>query len=194
MKMEKENKFGDGGGGIVYTVRKSKRAKKARLAVYYDGRVVVTLPWRLREKFADKLITQKANWVLEKLANFQQLKSKGIAIPKHSKRDYLKHKQDALEFIGQRIDHLNQDCQFAFNRVNIKNQKTRWGSCSAKKNLNFNYKLLFLPQEIADYIIVHELCHLQELNHSSQFWNLVAESIPDYKTIKKQFKNKIFLI
>jgi predicted metal-dependent hydrolase len=69
-------------------------------------------------------------------------------------------------------------------------QKSRWGSCSRKKNLNFNYKLIQLPLELADYIVVHELCHLQEFNHGQGFWNLVGETIPDYKARRDELRKK----
>ncbi len=70
------------------------------------------------------------------------------------------------------------------------NQRTKWGSCSKKGNLNFNYKIALMPEKIADYIVVHELCHLKEFNHSRKFWNLVVKIIPDYLEIKKELKNK----
>jgi len=75
-----------------------------------------------------------------------------------------------------------------FKRVAIRNQKSRWGSCSSQKNLNFNYRLCLLPSDIAEYIIVHELCHLQEMNHSVKFWRLVEKTIPDYKFRQKRLK------
>ena len=78
--------------------------------------------------------------------------------------------------------------QIRFNKINIKNQKTRWGSCSKKGNLNFNYKIALLPQHLADYIIVHELCHLGEFNHSRSFWNLVAKVFPEYLGIRNELR------
>lgn len=99
---------------------------------------------------------------------------------RNNRRNYLKYKNNALIFANQRIHHFNKIYNLRFKKINIKNQKTRWGSCSRKGNLNFNYKIILLPQNMADYIIVHELCHLKELNHSQNFWNLVKHTIPDY--------------
>jgi len=113
---------------------------------------------------------------------------------KNNKSNYLKYKEEALKFISERIDYYNNMYQFNFNRISIRNQRTRWGSCSSKKNLNFNYRLLFLPKRISDYIIVHELCHLKELNHSRKFWNLVAEVMPDYLEIRRDLRDKRFEI
>jgi predicted metal-dependent hydrolase len=94
---------------------------------------------------------------------------------------YKAHQAAARAMIHARLHHWNQYYGFEWNRVAIRNQKTCWGSCSALKNLNFSYRLLFLPPHIADYIVVHELCHLEQLNHSKDFWALVAQTIPDYK-------------
>ena len=102
--------------------------------------------------------------------------------------DYLKYRSDALEFVCQRIDYYNQLYDFKFNRISIRNQRTRWGSCSKKGNLNFNYRLLILPQYLADYIIIHELCHLKEMNHSQGFWNLVARVFPNHLEIRKKLR------
>ena len=102
--------------------------------------------------------------------------------------EYAKYKSAALHLAENRISHFNKFYQFTINKVTIKNQSSRWGSCSKKGNLNFNYKIAKLPQELADYVIVHELCHLKEFNHSPAFWNLVAQTIPNHKAIRKQFK------
>jgi predicted metal-dependent hydrolase len=172
---------------INYTLKTSKRAKRMRLAVYCDGSFVVTRPMSLSDNIVEKFIIEKSNWVLSKLEYFKQF---GVNIFKNDYQKYLTHKKEALEFIETRIRYFNSIYGLNFNKINIKNQKTRWGSCSKKGNLNFNYKMLFLPKHITDYIIVHELCHLKEFNHSYKFWNLVAKAIPNYLDIKKELKNK----
>ena len=174
---------------INYTLKISQRARRIRLAVHYDGGVVVTVPVGVRKRVVDKFVTEKANWIIKKLDYFQQFEGKIIL--KTSKADYLKRKEQARGFIENKVNYFNQFYNFEYNRICVKNQKTRWGSCSKKKNINFNYKVMFLPENMANYIVVHELCHLQELNHSYKFWDLVAETLPDYKNIKKEFKHKI---
>lgn len=94
--------------------------------------------------------------------------------------NYLEHKEEARMLITSRLEFFNQDDFFQYNRVAIRDQKRCWGSCSSKGNLNFSYKLLFLPACLRDYIVVHELCHLKVLNHSASFWNQVGEFMPDY--------------
>ncbi len=105
------------------------------------------------------------------------VRKRASTVTKH----YIVHKEKARELTLARLDHFNQHYKLAWNRVAIRNQRRCWGSCSASKNLNFNYKILFLPPHLADYIIVHELCHLTHLHHGREFWNLVAEQIPEYK-------------
>ena len=94
---------------------------------------------------------------------------------------YLTHKEQARTLIHERLEYYNQFYKLTYNRVAIRDQRRCWGSCSSKGNLNFSYKLLFLPPCLRDYVILHELCHLRELNHSSQFWETMAEVMPDYK-------------
>lgn len=101
---------------------------------------------------------------------------------------YQAHKEAARTLIHERLAYYNAHYQLSFNRVAVRNTRRCWGSCTSLGNLNFNYKLLFLPERHADYIIVHELCHLKELNHSSRFWDLVAETLPDYKARRAELR------
>ena len=105
-----------------------------------------------------------------------------------SQATYETHKEAARVLVHERLAALNETYGFAYGRVSIKNQKTMWGSCSRRGNLNFNYRLLFLPPRLADYVIVHELCHLQELNHSRRFWELVSRAIPDYQSCRRELR------
>lgn len=99
---------------------------------------------------------------------------------KASATHYSLHRERAREFVHERLVYWNTQYGCTYNRVAIRNQVTRWGSCSSKQNLNFNYRILFLPRHLADYIIVHELCHLIELNHSPAFWAHVEKALPNY--------------
>lgn len=98
------------------------------------------------------------------------------------------HKETARTLVHDRLAHWNQLYAYSYNRVAIRNQRTRWGSCSSRKNLNFNYRIALLPADLVDYVVVHELCHLKEFNHSKSFWSLVATAMPDYIARKKKLK------
>ena len=105
--------------------------------------------------------------------------------PKH----YRTYKEQARRVILQKVEQYIAFYGFQLGRISIRNQRTRWASCSEKGNLNFSYKILFLPDQLSDYIVVHELCHLRELNHSTRFWELVAKTFPDYKERRKALRN-----
>ena len=101
---------------------------------------------------------------------------------------YLEHKEAARCLVTNLVKHWNQFYGFEYNRIAIRNQRRCWGSCSSLKNLNFNYRILFLPPHLQDYIVVHELCHLEELNHGKEFWNLIQRQIPHYEDYIKELK------
>lgn len=103
---------------------------------------------------------------------------------------YLKYKEQARELAHRKADEYSKIYNVTYNRIAIRNQKTRWGSCSKSGNLNFSYKIALLPEELSDYIIVHEVCHLEEFNHSKNFWNLVAQTIPNHEELRKKL-NKV---
>lgn len=163
---------------IEYTLKISKRARKMRLAVYCDGNFVVTAPRNVNQSLIEQFIIKKAQWVIGKLEYFKNFEGK--IIPQSNESNFPQYKNQAMAVAQNRIGYFNELYCFKFNKINIRNQKTRWGSCSKKGNLNFNYKIALLPPRLADYIIVHELCHLGEFNHSYKFWNLVAKTMPDY--------------
>ena len=169
---------------VEYTLKVSKRARMMRLSIYCDGDFVVTAPQSVREDTIERFIIGKSQWVIDKINYFKQFPVKTFI--NNSKKDFLKHKKTALELAEKRIEYFNGFYKFRFNKINIRNQRTRWGSCSKKGNLNFNYKIMLLPQQLADYIIVHELCHLGEFNHSRKFWNLVAKAIPNYQEMRNK--------
>jgi len=134
---------------------------------------------------AHYFIREKTPWILKTQEKMRERFANKIAL-QQSRKEYKELKQAALTFIKNRITHYNQHYKFSFNKISIRMQASRWGSCSAKKNLNFNYSLIKIPLHLADYIVVHELCHLKEMNHGQRFWALVAETIPQYKAWRKE--------
>jgi len=174
---------------ITVDIRKSRKAKRMRIAVYCDGSVVAVHPENIGFSKILSIIENKFDWIKEKIEFFNS--KQDIAVFKGTKREYLKHKDEALELAKNRILYFNQFYNFHYKSVCIKNQKTRWGSCSVKKNLNFNYKIIFLPKELQDYLIVHELCHLKEFNHSKKFWDLVRLKISNLDSVSKMLRKHL---
>ncbi len=107
---------------------------------------------------------------------------------KVARGNYMKDKENARQIIMLDLVRMNRQYGFIYNTVAIRDQNTRWGSCSKRKNLNFNYRLLYVSPAEREYVIVHEICHLEEMNHSKNFWDLVARACPDYKKIRTQLK------
>ncbi len=175
-------------GKIAYILRRSRRARRMRLTINCDGNVTIVLPNSLffGESSAERVIQEKAKWILGKLNYFKKHGNQYFS--QGSKRELQKYKEVARKLASEKIEYFNRFYDFDFKRISIRNQKTRWGSCSRKGNLNFNYKIALLPERIANYIIVHELCHLGEFNHSQKFWSLVAKTIPDYKDIIREMR------
>ncbi len=97
-------------------------------------------------------------------------------------------KQKAENYIPARVKYLSKKIGIKPKRVNVKEQKTRWGSCSSLGNIALNYKLMRFNKKVIDYVIIHELCHLREMNHSKKFWDLVFSFMPDYQIYKKKLK------
>ncbi len=168
-----------------------------RIIVHQDGRVVVTAPIRAPLYLVKKFVESREEWIEERVENFLKKKievekeNEKLGIPKkmtkaEQMKDYKKYKESAREFVESRIIDLNKFYNFEYGKIAIRNQSTRWGSCSRKKNLNFNYKIVKLPSHMADYIIVHELCHLAHFNHSKNFWDLVERIVPDHIEIRRQ--------
>lgn len=170
------------GRDLAYTLRINSRAKNARLAVKRDGTVRVTVPRiPFARKLAESFIKDKWDWIWEQIA-----KAPPVSLAKPG--EYLKYKEIARAKIEKKVEEINRIYNYQYGRVSIKRTSSRWGSCSAKRNLNFHYKLIFLPEEMMNYVVAHEICHLKELNHSKGFWKLVEIAVPDYKRIIKDFK------
>ena len=170
---------------IPYTFRKSRRGKYMRLTIKTDASLVVSLPWRLSEETAMKFVLQKADWILKKVNYFRNNKS---TLPPAVRKDYLQYKKLAREIVEKKLAYFNEFYNFKISRISIRNQKTRWGSCSKMGNLNFSYRIIYLPEKLCDYIIVHELCHIGEFNHSKKFWDLVQKTVSEHKKIRKEIR------
>ncbi|MEF3691972.1 MAG: M48 family metallopeptidase [Candidatus Moraniibacteriota bacterium] len=184
---------------INYQIRKNSLSKNLRLSVRFcsdkeigceadsNVKILVTIPGRLSEKVAENFVRERQAWLLQKI---DELKKSRI-YPREilTAKDYQKEKRKARKIIIERVNYLGRLYGFEFNKISIRSQRTRWGSCSQEGNLNFNYKLIYLPEKIIDYVIIHELCHLEEFNHSKRFWFLVSEIIPDYRNLRRELKN-----
>ncbi len=169
---------------IPYQIKRSARSRHARLTITADKKLTVTLPMRAPLALAAKLISQHQSWIIK---NLLKPRPKRLSLPS-GRADYLQNRTSALILVRERLHFFNALYQLLWKAVTIKNATTRWGSCSRLKNLNFNYKIIYLPPELQDYLIVHELCHLAEMNHGRKFWQLVAKSLPQHARLRRELR------
>ncbi len=217
------------GQTVPYAVKRSSRAKHARLEVRVETRLTVVIPSSYNINDIPDLLRKKGQWILDKLAKYarghpitkgKELKSedfipylgrhlKVVTRHNHSKAVSVRleknrllvsldsrngrlnlavewwYLQQAGKLIKKRADELCPRLGVVYNRLTVRGAKTRWGSCSQKGNLNFNWKLMMAPEPVIDYVIIHELAHLKEMNHSKNFWKLVAEHCPKWRNHRK---------
>ena len=172
---------------LEYQHRRLLRSRRVRLAISFGSKIKITTPMFFSEAKIKDFLLQHADWILEKVAHFKNKELKSIFPVGH--KDFIINKSRALRLVREKIAQLNNVYNFRYNKVSIKNTSSRWGSCSKNGNLNFNYKLVYLSDEVATYVVAHELAHLQEMNHGRKFWQLVAKTVPNWKILRKQLKN-----
>ena len=162
-------------------------SKRRTIAVEIrSGRVIVRAPQRMSKAEIERFVASKADWINKHLEAAKQRQS--VSVQPFTATEIQQLADAALQDIPQRVRKYAAIIGVTVGRITIRNQKTRWGSCSSKGNLNFNCLLMLCPEEIRDYVVVHELCHRKELNHSSRFWNEVACIMPDYAQHRKWLK------
>lgn len=170
---------------VRVTLIKQRRMRRISLRINRRGQVVVRLPYYTSFASASRWVYTQRDWIAKTLAT---LPPPPTQPHHHSRHEYMLHKADALRLVRKYLAELNTHYHFTYQKVTIRNQSSRWGSCSRAGNLSFNYKIVFLTPEQQCYIVAHELCHLREMNHSASFWALVARSVPEYRIIRRELR------
>ncbi|MCQ2538606.1 MAG: M48 family metallopeptidase [Lachnospiraceae bacterium] len=169
-------------------VIKSNR-KTISIQINPDLSVTLRVPLRISKRDIEKILEEKRDWIekhIEKVKAGNEARDEGT---QRLSVEELKSLADrALAYIPSRVRHFAPLVGVSYGRITIRNQKTRWGSCSGKGNLNFNCLLMLTLPEVIDYVVVHELCHRKEMNHSKRFWGEVEKVIPNYKEMEKWLK------
>lgn len=165
--------------------RKVKRAKGLRIQISSGNLVVVTGNLRTSFRTLEQFFLLHKKWAEQKLEHFHAFPNKTIKL---GAADYKKKKEKARELILSRLAYWNQYYQFSWKQVTVRNQSTRWGSCSSAGTLSFHAGIIDLPKDLQDYLIVHELCHIQVMNHRHSFWKLVEKTLPEGKKLDTQLK------
>ena len=160
--------------------------KTLNIQIKSDGRVVVRAPLRMSNGDVRRLVEEKADWIEKHLAQIRrQRDSAGPAFTAGQLRQLA---EAARQDLPRRAARFAPLVGVSYGRIAIRAQKSRWGSCSTLGNLNFNCLLMLCPEEVRDYVVVHELCHRKEMNHSERFWRELARVLPDYETPRKWLK------
>jgi predicted metal-dependent hydrolase len=147
--------------------------------VYRDGAVVLTVPHTLSALEVERFVESKSHWVSRTVDRVSRQPSYECI---DAQKAYISlYRKQTASFVTRQLTYWNSLYGFSWSAISVRKQKSRWGSCSRSGRLSFNYKISLLPVDLADYIIVHELCHLREFNHKKTFWALVERAIPDYK-------------
>lgn len=169
---------------IDYTLKRSTKARTMRLAIYPDGAVVVTAPRFFGIRMIEEFVAKHAEWIRLKVKE-----TRGRTILRIRRGDIPAMKKRSLALAEERCQHYARLLDVVYAKISIRTSKTRWGSCSFMGNLAFNYKLAALPPRLADYVVLHEIAHLIEFNHSKRFWAHVERIMPDHKELRKELKN-----
>ena len=162
------------------------RRKSVGILIERPGEITVRAPLRMPESEIMKVLESKRSWIEKTLQKIELREQE----PKLTRAEVDALADRALKVIPPKVAERAKQIGVTYGRITIRNQKTRWGSCSAKGNLNFNCLLMLCPENVIDYVIVHELCHRKELNHSPRFWAEVEKVLPDYKQPLKWLKNE----
>ncbi len=180
-----------------YTLRESARAKYVRIQVDANGQVTVTKPKRSSMRSVEQFVKARQQWI-EEVKQKASKRRGGLPLvelprPRKGSRAYEEARKAARVLATERLTYFNTLYKTTYGAVSIRDQKTRWGSCSHRNTLSFNYRIAFLPSELADYIIVHELCHTIEHNHSTRFWAQVERALPNHAALRKVIRTRYHL-
>lgn len=171
---------------IPYKVIKSRR-QSIGIEIGPGGNVIVRAPSFVTVSQIQSFLRQKDAWIL---THYQtQLQSTPVSSSYENPSLVRRYRKAATEYIPKRVDYYLTLTGGHYERITIREQKTRWGSCSSNGTLSFNWRLMLAPPRVLDYVIVHELCHLTHMNHSKAFWDAVEKVMPDYREYRLWLKN-----
>lgn len=171
---------------VEFEIIRSRR-RTLSLEITKEGRVLVRAPYRMGQSEIERFVQEKSDWIEKHLEKTRKRLAERQAHPvKRITAEELQMLADkALKVLPEKVSYYAPAVGVDYGRITIRNQRTRWGSCSSKGNLNFNCLLMLTPDMVQDYVVVHELCHRLEMNHSPRFWGEVERVLPDYRTAKQ---------
>ena len=170
-------------GLSVLLVRSSRKTLAVQIRA--DGTVIARAPLRMPKDRILCFLSEKASWIRMQQGKMQEREKMRQQACIHLDAAQEKELSErAKSVLAQITAYFARQIGVTYGRITVRDQKTRWGSCSQTGNLNFNFRLILAPSEVLDYVVVHELCHRRQMNHSAQFWQEVAQVLPDYRKRK----------
>ena len=161
------------------------RRRSIVLSVNSKAEVILKVPYRTTNAEINRILSERQDWIRTHVARVRSVRASAATLAPLTDEELRQLSQQAAQYIPPRVAMYAERIGVSCGRITIRHQRTRWGSCSTKGNLNFNCLLMLTPPEVIDYVIVHELCHRKEMNHSARFWALVAAVLPNYAEQKR---------
>ncbi len=171
--------------GVSYSIVRSSR-KTMAIQVKRDGTVTVRCPMGVSGKRAEAFVREHEDWIEGRLKEVRKRQENRLILTETQVRQY---REQARTLLTEKTAFWAEKMGVTYGRIAIRQQATRWGSCSVCGNLNFNWTIVFLPEVLQDYLVVHELAHRREMNHSPRFWAVVEQQLPDYALRRRQLRN-----
>jgi predicted metal-dependent hydrolase len=176
-------------GGTYRLIRSSR--KTIAVEITHEAEIIVRAPYRAPQRAVDYFLSEHADWIDAHLAKMKTRRNilAEKAIPPIDSREIRYLADKAAKEIPPRTEYYAHIIGVTYGRITIRNQTSVWGSCTARGNLNFNCLLMKMPPDVVDYVIIHELCHRKQMNHSALFWAEVAKYCPNYQEERKWLRD-----
>ena len=169
---------------VVFSQRKS-------IAIQLKGgEIIVRAPIGVKKEIIVSLIREKEGWIRKNLEELENKRKQMKDMTPFTKEEIYELAEQALDVIPKKVKEYAARIGVTYGRITIRNQKSRWGSCSSKGNLNFNCLLMLFPEDVIDYVVIHELCHRKHMNHSKEFYQEIEHVFPEYLKSRKWLKEQ----
>ncbi len=170
----------------IPVVLERRNRKTLSIGIREDGTLLIKAPMQMQQKVIERFVAQKRFWIYKQVLRMENNCENQVVYTKEQEKEL---RQQARKRLTERTDYYKTILGVNYKRIRIADQKTRWGSCSSTGTISYNWHLVLLPDAILDYVVVHELCHLRQMNHSKDFWKLVEGMLPDYQSRRKWLKD-----
>lgn len=173
---------------INYIIQKSRR-RTISVSIRADNKVLVKVPYGITERSVQEFLVAKKSWITKHLEKQNKEVEQAASLGLLTEDEVKRIKRQARKIIPERVEYWAEKISVTYGRITIRLQSSRWGSCAANGNLNFNCLLVLMPPEVLDSVVVHELCHRRYMNHSKEFYAEIDQVFPDYKRWNKWLKD-----